>query len=76
MKSSYDKEYDILYLWKDKNPKVKVSTEFGDDVVIDLTARDRICGIEIMNVSELIKDGEKWLTKMEKRTQNAKSKLH
>jgi len=54
---SYDKENDILSIHKgfDKDEKFKGNIDVGE-LVLDVSTRGRIRGIEIMNATEFFKD--------------------
>ena len=54
---SYDKEYDILSIHKgfDKNEKFKGNIDVGE-LILDVSTRGRIRGIEIMNATKFFKD--------------------
>ena len=55
---SYDKEYDILYLWFGGKNKVASTIELSDDTRIDISKKGIILAIEICNFQDKIK-GEK-----------------
>ncbi len=54
---SYDKENDILSIHKgfDKDEKFKGNIDVGE-LVLDVSTRGRVRGIEIMNATEFFKD--------------------
>lgn len=47
----YDKEYDVLYIYKSERD-VEESIEISEDVVLDLDKEGRVNGIEIFYASE------------------------
>ena len=53
MKLRIDKETDALYLRLD-NAKVIESEQVGPGVVVDFDAKNRVVGVEVLNVSQRI----------------------
>lgn len=56
MKISYDKKNDVLFIHKgfSKDEKFKGNIDVGD-IVLDMSTKGRIRGIEILNASEFLK---------------------
>jgi uncharacterized protein YuzE len=54
---SYDKEHDILFIHKGfaSDEKFKGNVDVGD-IVLDVSTKGRIVGIEFMNASQLFKE--------------------
>jgi uncharacterized protein YuzE len=54
---SYDKENDLLFIHKGfyENEKFKTNIDIGD-LILDLSTKKRIVGIEIINASEFLKE--------------------
>ncbi len=52
MKIEYDEQADVLYLRLDPRPQELVNKRVSEDIVLDLGAKDKIVGIEIMNASK------------------------
>jgi len=52
--SSYDKEFDILYIYK-REGKVKFSIEVLDNFILDIGFEGTAVGIEILDASKILK---------------------
>ncbi len=64
-KFSYDPEFDILYIRKEK-AKIAFSIELASKVVVDVDHSHRVVGIEVFNASKLLNVSKNDLEKIEK----------
>ena len=53
MKIRYDKDADAIYI-KFRDGEYEVSKEVDEDVILDFDKKDKLIGIEILDVSEKI----------------------
>lgn len=60
---SYEKDKDILSLWKEKTSQVSI--EVGD-FIIDIDSRGFVAGLEILNASENLNLPSEFLAKIER----------
>ena len=60
---SYDKEYDILYIYKKE--KVKHSLEILGNFVVDIGLSGKVVGVEIFEASKMLKIPKSNLSKLD-----------
>jgi uncharacterized protein YuzE len=55
MKITYHEKIDVLYIRLDEAPQQVTNREIGDDLILDLSADNRIVGIEILDASNRLR---------------------